>query len=349
MSSSLCVTILSSDDACLAHGESADALAVTAVHDEVDAIERACRDNGFETACVTASADLERTIAALAATKPDIVFHLAESVRGEARLEAAVAWMLEWLGLPHTGSGPLALTLALNKPLARAALSAAGVPVPRGFVIERADAPLDPAVRELANARWIVKPSREDASHGIALESVVRGERALRERAAYVIETYAQPALVEEFVEGRELNVSILGSGTRASVLPISEIDFTSFPSGAPKLVTFAAKWIESSPDYRGTPPVPAQLDAELERTVRSTALAAYNALGLAGYGRIDMRVDAERGPLVIDVNPNPDISPTAGFARAAERAGLSYAQLIARILEEARRDDRLPATAASR
>jgi D-alanine-D-alanine ligase len=94
---------------------------------------------------------------------------------------------------------------------------------------------------------------------------------------------------------------------------------------------------------------VPAQLDAELERTVRSTALAAYNALGLAGYGRIDMRVDAERGPLVIDVNPNPDISPTAGFARAAERAGLSYAQLIARILEEARRDDRLPATAASR
>jgi D-alanine-D-alanine ligase len=347
--SSLRVTILSSDDARLAHGEASDALAVTAVHDEVDAIERACRENGFTTACVVAGADLERAIAALVATKPDVVFHLAESVRGEARLEAAVAWVLEWLGLPYTGSRPLALTLALNKPLARIALSAAGVRVPRGFVLERARAPLPDEAHATLGARWIVKPSREDASHGIALESVVRDERELRERAAYVIATYAQPALVEEFIDGRELNVSILGSGERAIVLPISEIDFSGFPSDAPKVVTFAAKWIESSPDYQGTPAVPAQLDAELERACRRAALAAYNALGLEGYGRVDMRVDDHCGPLVIDVNSNPDISPTAGFARAAERAGIGYAQLIARIIEEARRDDRLPATAASR
>jgi D-alanine-D-alanine ligase len=209
------------------------------------------------------------------------------------------------------------------------------VPVPVGFVLESAtDAvpmPVDPS------SRWIVKPSREDASHGISTASVVSGERAVRDRAAWVIATYRQPALVEEFVDGRELNVAILGSGADAEILPLAEIDWTGFPEGAPRLVTFAAKWDQKSAEYKGSMPVPVRdLGPELERLVRDRARAAYDALGLEGYGRIDLRVHATRGPLVIDVNPNPDISPDAGLAKAAARGGIVYDELIARIVRAA-------------
>lgn len=331
---SLRVALLHSSDATLAHGEPHDALAVAAVREEIDGVAAACRANGFEPVAVEAS-DPKRTLDALGAARPDVVFNLAESVGGEARLEAAVAWLLEWARLPYTGSGPIALTLALSKPLARAVLAAHGVGIPEGFVMERSDGPI-PA--EFRRRRSIVKPAREDASHGIALESVVDGETALRRRAAYVIERYAQPALVEEFVEGREFNVAILGAGPRAVVLPLSEIDYSRFPRGAPRLITFEGKWNTESAEYKGSEPVPATgLDPALESRVKEAASKAYHALGLTGYGRVDLRIHPERGPLVLDVNPNPDISPTAGLARAAARGGLDHAQLIARIIAEAR------------
>lgn len=333
-----CVGILSSHDEGLAHGEARDALAVTAVGGEVGAIESACHAQGWKTVRVEADADPRRTLEALERAAPDVVFHLAESVRGEARFEAAVAWLLEWARIPYTGSGPVALTLALDKPLARGALTARSVPVPRGFVIEHADAELPSTDLSYSRGqRWIVKPSREDASHGISIESVVGDEPSLRARAAYILERYAQPALVEEFIDGRELNVSILGTGEDALVLPLAEIDFTRFPRGQPPLVTYAAKWIEDSPEYQGTPAIAARaLEPALERRIRETAIAAYHALGLSGYGRIDLRLCEKRGPLVLDVNPNPDISPDAGFARAAARGGITYAELISKIVHEA-------------
>ncbi len=331
---SLRVVLLHSADAALAHGEAHDALAVASVREEIDAVAAACRANRYEPIAVEAS-DPKSTLDALEKARPDVVFNLAESVGGEARLEAAVAWLLEWARIPYTGSGPIALTLALTKPLARAVLAAHGVGVPKGFVLDRSDGPV-PA--EFRARRAIVKPSREDASHGIAIESVVDGESALRRRAAYVIETYAQPALVEEFVEGREFNVAILGSGERAIVLPLSEIDYSRFPRGAPRLITFEGKWNTGSAEYQGSEPVPAiGLDPAFEAGVREAALKAYHALGLTGYGRVDLRIHPDLGPLVLDVNPNPDISPTAGFSSAAARGGLDHAQLIARIIAEAR------------
>jgi len=337
--SALCVGILASQDRTLAHGEARDRLAVEASGVEVGAVEAACRARGWRTARIAASSDPRRTRAALERYKPDVVFHLAESVGGDARVESLLAGLLDGLGLPYTGSGPKALWAGLHKPIAREKLAAAGVLVPEGFVLENAKSPLPRAFRRKLKARWIVKPSREDASHGISIESVVTGERAVRERAAFVVRTYAQPALVEEFVEGREFNVSILEEASGPRVLPLSEIDFGLFPKGAPRLVTFASKWMESTAEYRGTPSIAARRTAPgLARAIRDSAKAAWKAIGLRGYGRVDLRIAEDGAPRVLDVNPNPDVSPGAGLAKAAERDGLSHADLIARIVETALR-----------
>lgn len=340
------IGILQSRDTTLAFGSKQDALAVAAVGDEVRAIHAACAALGWTALDVEASRDPQATLENLMAARADVVFHLAESIGGEARFEAAAAWLCEWARIPYTGSGPVALTLALLKPHARAVLAAAGVPTPFGFTLERADAPWPDAFTSAPPGRaWIVKPSREDASHGIELASVVRTEAELRARADHVIRTYRQSALVEEFVDGREFNVSLVAGEAGVLVLPLAEIDFSGFPADAPRLVTFQAKWDESSAEYQGSPAVPArELAGPLERAVRARALAAWQALDLAGYGRIDLRLDPERGPLVLDVNPNPDLSPDAGLARAAARGGLPYAQLIERIVRDALRRHRTPA-----
>jgi D-alanine-D-alanine ligase len=345
----LCVGILASADRALAHGETRDGIAVAASSAEVGAVESACRARGWKTVRITASADPRRTRAALEREKPDVVFHLAESVGGDARVESLLAALLEGLGIAYTGSGPDALWTGLHKPLARERLAAAGVGVPEGFVLETARSPLPRAFRRRPRARWIVKPSREDASHGISIESVVQGERALRERAGFVIRTYAQPALVEEFVGGREFNVSILEGENGPRVLPLSEIDFEKFPKGAPRLVTFASKWMEASAEYRGTPSVAARRTAPgTARAIRDAAKAAWKAIGLRGYGRVDMRIGDDGAPRVLDVNPNPDVSPGAGLAKAAERDGLTHGELIAGIVESALRRARSRAASAA-
>jgi D-alanine-D-alanine ligase len=335
----LCVGILASADTTLAHGEARDAIAVSASGVEVASVEAACRARGWKTLRIEASADPRRTRAALEREKPDVVFHLAESVGGDARVESLLAALLDGLDLPYTGSGPNALWSGLHKPIAREKLAAAGVAIPEGFVLESAKSPVPRAFRRKPKARWIVKPSREDASHGISIESVVRGERAVRERAAYVFRTYAQPALVEEFVDGREFNVSIVEEASGLRVLPLSEIDFAGFPKDAPKLVTFASKWMESSAEFAGTPSVAARRTAPgVARAIRDTARAAWKAIGLRGYGRVDLRIAEDGAPRVLDVNPNPDISPDAGLSKAAERDGLSHEGLIAGIVETALR-----------
>lgn len=344
MNGGLRVTLLESGDATLAHGTSQDALAVAAVGEMATAIERALGERGHAVRRAIATRDPRATLEALLATEPDVVFHLVESIDGDARAEARVAALLEWADLPYTGPGPTTLAIALDKPLTRSVLRAKGVPIPRGFVMRDANDAVPPLG---VGKRWIVKPAHEDASHGIDVGSVVADEPALRERVAWLVATYAQPALVEEFVDGREFNVGLLGSGASARVLPLAEIDYSGFPKGRPRLITYAAKWVEDSDEYQGSMPVPVKdLHPALEKALCETALAAYAELGLAGYGRVDLRVCHERGPLVLDVNPNPDLSPGAGFAKAAARAEIPYEELVERIVRDAV-DRRRPAAAA--
>jgi D-alanine-D-alanine ligase len=324
--------VLTSDDTTLANGSQEDSHAVAGVRAVADQVERACRELGFGVVRVCVTGDPARLLADLARARPDVAFHLAESVGGDARMEASVAALLDWIALPYTGSPPHALVRCLDKATARAVLAASGVPVAAGRLLEHGDEPL----AGLAPP-FIVKPSREDASHGIHLESVVDDEAAARRLARRLIERYRQPALVEEFVEGREFNVSLLGPTQQPSVLPLFEVDFSAFPPGRPRLVTYAAKWHPQSEEYRGTRAVPARaLDAALAQRIRDCASAAWRALGLRGYARVDLRLSPAGRLVAVDVNPNPDLTPDDGLARAAAGAGIGYASLIGWLLDQA-------------
>lgn len=276
-------------------------------------------------------------IALLKRTKPALAFNLCESLRGDPRYEIPVPVILESFGVAYTGNTPFALRQCLDKATAKQTLGDAGVSVPGGDVVRceadvaRLEGPL-PAM---------VKPSREDGSIGIENSSVCRDLSRLRKRARFVLEKMKQPAIVEAFVDGREFNVSVLGD-EKPQTLPLAEIDFAGLPADAPKIVSYRAKWNTRTAEYKGTVPKFGLEDEALTRKLRLTALAAFRALGLRDYARVDMRVDASGNPFVIDVNPNCDIAPDAGFCKAAARAGLDYTRLIHTIagfaLERSRR-----------
>lgn len=325
------VAVVYNDDASLVHGEARDAIAVQGVVLCAAAVTEALRSRGYAVESHTVGSDRRAAITLVNTLDCDVVFNLVEAIGGDARWEPAFASLLELSGIPYTGAPARAMTLCLEKPVAQALLAARGIAVPPAVVLERGDEPLDhlplPA---------IVKPAREDASHGITLASVAADKAAVRARARDVIDRYRQPAFAEAFVDGREVNVGLLESNGALDILPLAEIDFYAFTPDMPRIVTYDGKWIEGSRDWNLTRVVPARVsEAERER-IEQTARAAFSALGLRGYGRVDVRVAADGTPFVIDINPNPDISPDAGFARAAARGGWTYADLITHIVEAA-------------
>ncbi|MBS2029352.1 MAG: ATP-grasp domain-containing protein [Deltaproteobacteria bacterium] len=276
---------------------------------------------------------------ALCDAPPDVAINLCESVNGDARGEALVPLALELAGVPVTGSPALGISVALHKPKCKEVLRARGIPTPDW--VELAD-PTDVASVTLGYP-LIVKPSREDASSGIHAHSVVHDAAELAQAVREVVTRFKQSALVERFVVGRELNVALLGEPLRA--LPLGEIDFSALPAHLPAIVTYAGKWDESSVECLATPPRPSTLSGELAQHVVDVAVAAFSAVGCRDYGRVDVRLAADGTPYVIDVNPNCDLSPTAGFARAAAQGGLGYAELAEELVQLAwRRHGAAPA-----
>lgn len=254
----------------------------------------------------------------------DLVFNLCESIDGVAALEPAVISVLELLGIPHTGSSSWTTSLCLRKHVINGALERAGLPVPKFAVLKRGT-PI-PSVGFPA----ICKPAAEDASVGIEQRSVVRTAHALAERAGAMLERWDE-VLVQRFVEGREVNVGILGD----AVLPIAEIDFGNMPKGMWRIVTYRSKWEEGSDEDLGSAPrCPAQLPASVATQLRRIAVAAWRIAGGTGYGRVDMRIDERGRPWILEVNANPDIAPDAGLARMSRVAGIDYGSLIRRVCE---------------
>jgi D-alanine-D-alanine ligase len=178
----------------------------------------------------------------------------------------------------------------------------------------------------------IVKPSAQDASHGLCEDSVVTNRASLEAQVARVCAAFGGKALVEEFVGGREFNVVVMGTADPFA-LPIAEIEY-SLPAGLPRILTFAAKWEPESVYCRGTTPVcPADIHADLERDLCARAVSAFRLLGCRGYARIDIRLDEEGGPYVLEANPNCDLGPGSGAARQAHAAGMTYREFIERIV----------------
>ena len=260
----------------------------------------------------------------------DVVFNLCESLSGDARYESSVAAILERLGVPYTGSRAQCLRLCLNKQACGEVLRRAGVPVPEAVLIdEQLDVP--------PKLGWplILKPNSEDGSTGIWSSSVVRGPGAYAEALARLRAAGLAPVIAQRYVEGREINVALLGEQPRR-LLPINEIDFAEMPAELPRIVSYECKWIDGTSEWRGARVVPAELEPATARAVARLARAAAEAVGMGSYGRVDFRIDAQGRPWVVDVNPNCALAPDAGFATSATRASLSYADLIATIVEAA-------------
>lgn len=262
--------------------------------------------------------------------QPDLVINLCESVAADSRGEMVIPCLLDMLGLAYTGSSALSLGLALHKPKAKELLRARGVSTPPFAVVER----LEDVMAVDLTFPLIVKPAREDASVGVDFDSVVEDRAGLARAAEAVLTTFHQPALVEQFIRGREIYVPLLGNAPRRA-LPLTEIRFGAAFENRPNIVSYKAKWEENSPECRDSPSVPCRLeDTALEARLVRTAMEAFTALDCVDYGRVDLRVTPEGVPYVIDINPNCDLHPGAGFAKAAAAAGMDYPALAARLVE---------------
>jgi D-alanine-D-alanine ligase len=286
---------------------------------------------GWPAGTVGIGADLHDALGEITAFAPDVVFNLCESIDGVSSFEPLLPMLLERAGVAYTGSSPLTLGLAVHKHKAKDVLRGAGVPTPEAALL------ITPDVSRVALPfPLIVKPAREDASVGITVDSVVHDRVALESQVTFVLARYRQPALVERYVEGREIYVSLLGRAEGgAEMLPLHEIDFSEMPPGCPRIVSFDGKWVESSPEFRGTKPVRCEgLPPSTLSRIAEVAETAFTAMELRDYARLDVRLAADGTPYVIDVNPNCDLSEGAGFARAAHAAGLGYDEMVRRIVD---------------
>lgn len=270
------------------------------------------------------------------AARREVVFNLVEAPPGAPHLHRESAEALERMGLPFTGSPPSVLWLTTDKIATRDALAAAGLPVAPGGRLD----PAGPDVLARVPPPWIVKPAWEDASVGLEGNPVCKTAEEALARAAMLAERFpGQPVLAERFLPGRELNVSLLAGGDDGvEALPVAEIAFVDFPPDLPPLVGYEAKWQEGSFAYAHTPRrFPAErAEAPLLARIRDLALAAWHVCGLAGYARVDLRLDERGEPRILEVNANPCLAPDAGFMAAAERAGMTAREVVERIVRAA-------------
>lgn len=306
-------------------------LSEVGVLEEKEDIARALQAIGYKTTVFNVDSDIARLVNFLKAEDPDVIYNLCESIGNVSIHEMHAVGIFELMGIPYTGSDPLALGTALNKVRVKEILLYNGLPSPR-FQLMKSPSRL--ALDENLNFPLIVKPSREDASIGIETGSVVSNLSELKRRVRYIIEQFDQPALVEEYIDGRELNVAILGN-RKPIVFPISEIDMSTLPKQYHRIITYNAKWMKGTEEYEHTKGVcPALLPPALETSIKEMALQAYTLLGCRDYARVDLRLSKDHRPFILEVNPNPDISDDAGYARSARAYGYTFEQLIGKIVE---------------
>jgi len=263
-------------------------------------------------------------------SRPDIVFNIAEGSNGVNR-ESHVPAICEFYGIPYSGSDPLSLSLCLDKARTKEMLAYHGVRTAR-FAVVREMADLSGA-RELSLPVF-AKPIHEGSSKGITERNFCRTHAELKAQTAFLLETYRQPVIVEEYLPGAEFTCAVLGNGADAKVLPIVGMNFASLPDGALPIYGYEAKWIWDRPER----PLqmfdcPAHIDDSLARAIEQVTLDAYRVLGCRDWSRIDVRLDADGQPNVVEVNPLPGILPNPAdnscFPKAARAAGMSYDRLI--------------------
>lgn len=304
------------------------------VMDQVQAVAESLDKLGIG-AEILAVESLQHLVSLLKLREEKLIFNLVEEFDGSIRDACAVPALCEAFGAGCTGSGTEALFLAQDKARTRAILLAAGLSCPAGVAVEPGR-PL-PADR-LKEGLYIIKPAFCDASEGIGPESVVKipSDKA-HEQVRRIHEQFKQAVVIEQFIPDRELNVSVLEVAGKPRVLPLAEIDFSAFPEGRPRIVDYRAKWVKDSFSYNNTPRIiPAPLDEPVAEKVRSLAVGAWQTLGCSGYARVDFRLDDKNRPYIMEVNPNPDLTPNDGFDAALQAAGIPYERFVWMMLQNA-------------
>jgi D-alanine-D-alanine ligase len=300
------------------------------IHYIVDAVSETLIKAGYDVERLGVGRDPHTLIAGLTRLRPDVVFNLFEGLADFGSTEAHVAGVLEWIGVPFTGSPHQTLCLGRSKHLTKTLLQGAGLPTPGFFVVEDLPAPDCPL-------EWpvIVKPALQDSSVGLDQGSVVTTQHDLNERIAYLLGAYGSPVLVEQFIRGREINMAVI-EAPELRVLAPSEILFTDADPDFWPIVTYDAKWKPGSRDYESTPPLyPATVSPRLCEKLKDLAGRAFRLLGCRDYARVDFRVRAGK-PYILEVNPNPDFSPMAGLAGGLTSSGLTHEAFTAQIVEAA-------------
>lgn len=268
--------------------------------------------------------------------RPDIVFNIAEGQFGVSR-EAQIPAILELLNIPYTGSDPLTLALCLDKSRTKEILSYYKIPTPRFFVVD--------TLSEVSSIGLqfpcVVKPLCEGSSKGIFNASLVQTTRELSAQVERILVSYNVPALVEEFLPGREFTVAMLGNDEEAVVLPIVEIKFTSLPAGVNPIYSFEAKWIwDEAANPLDIFDCPARIPSSLRDSIQGTCRETYEVLRCRDWSRIDLRLDRYGAPSIIEVNPLPGILPkpedNSCYPKAARAAGIGYDEMLNRVLDAA-------------
>jgi D-alanine-D-alanine ligase len=272
----------------------------------------------------------QKSLLGLARAECDLVFNLAESFADDDTADFKIAAFLELLGRKYTGTGTHGLLLAQDKAVAKKIFAFHGIHTPTFAKCFRGRLDFSHDL----HFPVIVKPAREDGSIGIEFSAVVNSIRELMERMDWLHANFDSPVLIEEYIEGREMYVGVIGN-EKLEALPVIELDLSKLPEGTPRIAAAEVKWGKGTKAYRDTKSaIATDLPDETVSALQQTAVAAFQALELRDYGRVDMRLQPDGRVQVIEVNPNPWLSSRAEFAMAARKSGRTYPQLVEELVE---------------
>lgn len=296
----------------------------------IEIIKKSLQNRYKQVSTLGFNGNLPQVMSRLQNYSPDLIFNFVESVEGNASYESFAAGLYDILGLEYTGNTPNALSNCLIKSRTKVILESHDITTPEYYIANYQER-MPAADKFDLHFPVILKLASEDASIGISEFSVAKDYNAMIERVNYLFKKFHQSVIIEEYIDGREINVAILGG----TIMPVSEIMFDGLPKNLPKIITYEAKWSPDSVYYKHTTPkCPAKLAAPLRKKIEKLAIDSYNALECRDYARVDIRISKRNVPFVIEVNPNPDISPDSGFVRSAAAFGLNYDKLLYRLAQ---------------
>jgi D-alanine-D-alanine ligase len=300
----------------------------TDVLDQAELVKNACLELGYTVELTDMDLDLAGAMRKIIAIRPDILFNLVETLDNRGEFAFVAASLFNSLRLPCSGSPMIPLLLASNKILTKQELTRAGLPTPPWYQVTNAGS-LDP------EKRYILKPVWEEGSLGLDESNVFRGndQEFINELAKYPSTHF----FIEEYIEGREFNISLLAGDNGPEVLPLAEMEFKGYPDGKPRIMGYTSKWDETSFEYTHTCRtfrIP-DSDSDLQDSLRQLSRQCWQVFGLRGYVRVDFRVSEDHIPYIIDINANPCLSESGGFMAASHQAGYSATEVIRRILRD--------------